>query len=77
MDKIILTGWNPGMNKVGLAKLLRDGCGLSLSDAKTKVDDILDGQIVEIERYPEKNSEEMLKKIMDLGAKCRLDRSDE
>jgi hypothetical protein len=47
--KIVLSGWNPGFDKVGLTKLLRARPEYSLSRAKACTDAILGGQSVTIE----------------------------
>ncbi|MBM3573604.1 MAG: hypothetical protein FJX52_14790 [Alphaproteobacteria bacterium] len=41
-----MTGWQSGLDKVALTRLLRDRAGLSLSRAKAAVDDLLAGHHV-------------------------------
>jgi hypothetical protein len=47
--KIVLSGWNPGFNKVGLTKLLHTRPEFSHANAKAVTDAVLDGQSVTIE----------------------------
>lgn len=44
MSSIVVTGWNPGFDKIGMNKLLREQLGYSLGDAKRAVDDILENK---------------------------------
>jgi hypothetical protein len=48
MKTVVLKGWNVGLNKVALNKLLRLHAGMSLSEAKASVDDILEGKHVSL-----------------------------
>ncbi|MCP4120806.1 MAG: hypothetical protein GY751_03555 [Bacteroidetes bacterium] len=49
MVMITIEGWNPDFNKVQFNKLLREYAGYSLSDAKSKVDQVLDGHDLEVD----------------------------
>ena len=48
MDKILITGWKTGFNKVGFNQYLRRKHGLSIKDAKTITDKILNGERIEL-----------------------------
>ncbi|NHZ43317.1 hypothetical protein [Massilia aquatica] len=48
MGKIVLEGWNPGLNKVALNHFLRGRFGQSLGAAKRVVDDLLENQLIEL-----------------------------
>lgn len=49
MRRILLYGWKPGLNKIGLNHLLREQAGLTLSIAKASVDRLLEGDEVSLE----------------------------
>ena len=49
MTQVLITGWQPGLNKVALTKLLRERAGLTLAQAHDKVNRCLDGESVVIE----------------------------
>ena len=70
MNKITFTGWKVGFRKVEFTRLLRVKAGLSLSEAKNKVDSILDGK-EEIVLIEEKNTAmTLVKEARLLGAIC-------
>ena len=66
---IVLTGWDDGLDKVGLTRLLRDRGGLSLSRAKSAVDDLLAGHRVVV-GLSKVNIAPLLKQARALGAQA-------
>lgn len=44
MQKVILTGWKPGLRKIDLTKLIQNKADLSLAAAKACVDRLLAGE---------------------------------
>ena len=46
--KVKLTGWEEGMQKISLTKLQTEYFGMSLKEAKTNVDGLLDDEEIEI-----------------------------
>lgn len=48
MVKITVQSWKPGFNKVQFNKLLRGHVGYSLSEAKFKIDQLLEGHQFEV-----------------------------
>jgi hypothetical protein len=46
--QIVVRGWNVGFRKVEFTQLLREECGLSLSEAKARTDAVLDGKSIEL-----------------------------
>ena len=75
MREIILTGWNPGLNKVALSKLLRDQAGMSLGDAKSAVDSILEEQPVNIRIESDELAERFLAEALELGAVGKFEKT--
>lgn len=57
MSKVRLSGWRPGLEKVDLNGLLRERAGLSLSSAKSAVDEILEGLPVDL-NFPTREAAE-------------------
>lgn len=70
--EIKITSWVRGFNKVKYVCLLREYCGLSLSQAKQDVDGILEGKII-IAKVMDNDVETFLIKSKELGAICSLD----
>lgn len=72
MAKIILKGWNDGLQKVSLTKLQIDLLGKSLKESKLNVDYLLDDKevIIEIENLDLAN--EFIKEAEKIGVICRL-----
>jgi ribosomal protein L7/L12 len=66
--RIVLSGWNPGFNKVGLTKLLRAQLGHSLRRAKTVTDAVLEGQLVTVE-VADGEAKKFINQINSLGLK--------
>jgi hypothetical protein len=76
MSKLILSGWNPGFNKIGLTKLLQVDLGYSLSHAKAITDSVLEGQSIAID-LDEDQFEQMGVKLSDLCTKFVLEKDTE
>jgi len=66
MNKIALSGWNPGFNKVRLTNLLHARPEFSLADAKAATDAVLDGKLVTI-AVPDGETESFIDQINSLG----------
>jgi hypothetical protein len=50
--KLVLTGWKPGLKKISLDMLLVKRLNVSIAVAKRQVDDLLAGEIIELEIEP-------------------------
>lgn len=48
MTRVIITGWEEGLKKISLSKLLQEEASLSLPQAKRNVDEVLEGGRVEL-----------------------------
>jgi ribosomal protein L7/L12 len=68
MSRVIITGWQPGLKKVSLSKLIRDRSGLRLSEAKACTDRCLDGEIVSIDLASADEAEQFAQEAARLGA---------
>lgn len=47
--KVKLKGWRSGLQKVSVAKTLREQTGLGLAESKHVVDDLLDGEQISLD----------------------------
>jgi ribosomal protein L7/L12 len=65
---LFVEGWNAGFNKIAFTKLLQVGLGLSLSQAKSLTDQILEGAQVKIDVPPNQLSK-LTNSAKSLGAK--------
>jgi hypothetical protein len=70
MIQIRFTGWQPGLQKVKLDKLLRDRVPMRLADAKRIVDRLLDGQEVYVQVESETAASEIVASARSAGAIC-------
>jgi len=74
MKMVIVSGWNPGFNKVKFTEILRNDLGYSLSDAKNATDAVLENRQVEL-RASDLEVEPVIEKLQAIGAKCSLQNS--
>jgi formamidopyrimidine-DNA glycosylase len=68
-QQVRLAGWEPGLRKVGLTKLLQDECGLDLKAAREKVTSLLRGEPVEVAVQPG-HAESFIGTATGLGARA-------
>ena len=71
MKKIIISGWRPGLDKIGLTKIIRKYTGIGLAEGKTYTDKILDGEIVVFDLI-ETNITDFLKELSDVGVVAKI-----
>ncbi len=69
MTTVLISGWNPGFQKVTFTNLLKSELGLTLKPAKEVTDQILDGKPVEL-LVPEDRVESLLRTMSHLGVRC-------
>ena len=73
MVNIIFDGWNPGLEKVQLNKLLRKRADLSLADAKDAVDRLLENEQVTVSVSSSDTAQQLVDEATALGAHCHVD----
>jgi hypothetical protein len=74
MARVIFEGWEVGMRKIPFTKLLNEKAGLSLTDAKSIKDRLVDNnEIVEIEIADENLAKEILEEAKKLKVKGRIE----
>lgn len=67
MSSIVVIGWKPGFDKIGMNKLLRDQLGYSLGDAKYIVDAIIENKATELV-VPSEVFEQIMSDLINLGS---------
>lgn len=72
MYTIVFTGWEEGLKKIALTNLLRQYTDMSLSSAKRTVDSVLNGEKEHVQCRTKRNTEYLIKKAGEIGAKCSL-----
>ena len=76
MPRVEFTGWQTGFAKVRLTRLFRSSAGLSLAEAKEKVDYILEGKLVIITLPNLTDTEKFVQEAQELGVICKLEPMD-
>jgi len=71
MIMIQITGWKTGFNKIQFGALLRECCGLSLSEGKKYVESVLEGTLITV-TVAEDQGAYFLERAASLGAICEL-----
>ncbi|MEO8074554.1 MAG: hypothetical protein ABI686_15060 [Acidobacteriota bacterium] len=72
MAKVLFKGWNNGLKKISLTKLLQEKANLSLKEAKSKTDFLLDGETFFIETESIEEAVETAKQATAIGAVCKI-----
>ncbi|WP_430967047.1 hypothetical protein [Spongiimicrobium sp. 2-473A-2-J] len=65
--KVKLTGWKEGMQKVSLTKLQITYFQMSLKEAKTNVDKLLDGEDICLQVESKEKAQSFLKEVEQIG----------
>ncbi len=71
--KVKLIGWKEGMQKISLTKLQTEYFKMSLKEAKTNVDNLLDGEEIEIDVKQKEIAQEFIQKARDIGVLCNIE----
>ena len=66
--KVVVTTWNPGLNKVSMTTIIRSQSGLGLKASKACTDRLLDGGIVEITIASRVAAEKLASDLNDINA---------
>lgn len=73
MNTVILEGWNEGLEKVSLSLLQVSLLGTPLKQAKTNVDELLDGKTVKISIKNLSVLNDFMEKARKIGVICSLE----
>lgn len=71
MPQILFTGWNEGLQKIALDKLLRDCVPMRLAEAKRVVDRLLEGEEMLVAVDSEADAREIIIGARNAGAICK------
>jgi ribosomal protein L7/L12 len=72
MQKVKIIGWEQGLKKISLTKLLQESAGKDLAEAKAMVDALIEGQPFEISFQQDADARAFLEGAKRLGAKVDL-----
>ncbi|WP_166923475.1 hypothetical protein [Flavobacterium poyangense] len=72
MAKVILESWKEGLKKISLTKLQVEKLGLSLREAKSNVDSLLEDEKIILEIDDENLANEFLREAQKIGVDCKL-----
>jgi hypothetical protein len=74
MKHLVISGWNVGLDKVLLTKVLRTEFGYSLSEGKSITDQVLDDREIRIPFDRELSvAENFVKRLREIGAKASIE----
>src|SRR5687768_10785943 len=72
LPRVLLTGWQPPVQKIPLVKTLRAHAGLSLSEATNAVDRCLRGEQVSLVMPSQLAAEALVRSMSDLGMRAEI-----
>ena len=73
MNMVKLTGWKEGMQKISLTTLQMEYFELSLKDAKTNVDKLLEDEEVILVCESLDKANDFIKKAKNIGVICHIE----
>jgi ribosomal protein L7/L12 len=73
MSKVIITGWNPGLKKVSLTKVIRRHTGFGLARGKQCTDEILENKSVVFRNLERSTAERLLEDASECGAVGKIE----
>lgn len=71
--KVKLMGWKEGMQKISLTKLQTKYFNISLKQAKSNVDGLLDGKNIEIDVESIEDARIFIKEARKIGVICHIE----
>ena len=74
MLRVLLTGWQPGLDKVALTRVLRTRSGMTLSEAHACVGRLLADEVVVVETTNSDAAESLAAEASRLGAAAKIER---
>ncbi len=72
MTSIHFDGWEPGLDKVALNRLLREYAEMRLGEAKQAVDHIVSGETVVVAVNSNETAHVLVRESRDVGARCKI-----
>ena len=77
MMAVVITDWEPGMEKVALTRLLQTRAGLALAAAKQCTDRCLAGERVRVQVPTESDARSLIEALANIGVFARFEAVDE
>lgn len=74
MKRLVISGWNVGLDKILLTKTLRSELDYSLSEAKSITDQVVANEEIGIllDRAPSA-AEDLMKRVIEIGVKASIE----
>ena len=73
MPKLSIIGWNDGLQKVSMTKILRSKSGLGLKESKAVTDAVLDGEVIDLEIEDSEIAKELAAELTKIGAIVKIE----
>ena len=77
MPRLGIIGWQPGLKKISMTKLLREHLGLSLTEAKGATDKVLMGEAVWYFLEDPSKAEDLREALENIGAVVAITEANE
>ena len=74
---IIITGWNPGLDKIAVTKTIRKHTGFGLAEGKNCIDQILENKHVTFNNLSREAAESFLNEMKQIGAVGEIKNTDD
>lgn len=68
---VVMSGWEPGLQKVSLTKLIQEARGVNLAEAKRCTNEVLAGRLVTLTFFTEIEADSFCSKTSLLGVSSR------
>ncbi len=72
MTKVLITGWQVGLQKISMTKIIQRYTALGLSDAKSVTDRVLDGKTIVLTVVRDEEAVELVENLKAVGADARV-----
>ena len=72
MAKVLITGWQVGLHKISMTKLIQQYTPLGLSDAKAATDRVLDGETVTLTVTGSEEAERLVQSLKEIGVDAQV-----
>lgn len=72
MNTILFEGWEVGMKKISFYKMLKNDSHLTLKEAKSISDRILNNEVIKVTFETKEMAYKILTQSQDFGIKCKL-----
>lgn len=77
MRTVIITGWNPGLDKIALTKTIRSHTGFGLAEGKNCTDQVLENKPVVFDNLSQEAAESFLAELKQIGVVGEIRKADD